>query len=687
MGKAGKGKKEWAPTGRTSSDVAMRGSRTSNDSRNEESRGALNGVKPTGQLVHPPMGGTVLPTGGAVRAASLPTPSASSSLPPPLIAAVGAIGSQVKMESTAFAQQVRSDGESLMNAVRAEFEGHRAAAAQQAADSDGRLHAESAAFAELIRSQMRAIESALSEQITTLRLENEMLRTQTQKSHADTKDALVQQNKVIEGMLADNHIVSSSVQAMVAKKAEESRFTANHSEVRDRMTEFLHAGHWGNIESQKDARANAITGEYISFERTFLQGKLSREEVSSSLLYTPLVISWKDVTSELKSKKFTDFDTILSFFSFLEQTLQSARKNKGDTLSMDDEYTLVAKVMSHSLANNIQSRLGATFVMLNDRHSYTLNNLLAGLRHICRLKSSAAIVYSGKWEAFAPMGHESIADTLLRLEDVAARANVKLDNFSSEVENTVRLREILARVPQLEAHLQRAVDIQKHANDRMLRFVHLKEAVVQGGVGSDLMFGIRKRTTAAAGAVEDKGHRSQRFKAKKQLALRARVNAAATESGDDDSGSEDEAELVNDAGNSGLAITNGENDNDERALEVYQASFPSQTDKFKALKKKRATAKKESGRKPKAGANVKKLALLCSNCGEKGHSSYECTKPKMCFICKSPDHLARACPKRSEVKLFDLDDDTGLVGAYAEEVEDVICKQVEADESESSESD
>jgi hypothetical protein len=36
----------------------------------------------------------------------------------------------------------------------------------------------------------------------------------------------------------------------------------------------------------------------------------------------------------------------------------------------------------------------------------------------------------------------------------------------------------------------------------------------------------------------------------------------------------------------------------------------------------------------------KALNIICYNCGEPGHFSVTCVKPKVCFICFREDHLA-----------------------------------------------
>ena len=57
--------------------------------------------------------------------------------------------------------------------------------------------------------------------------------------------------------------------------------------------------------------------------------------------------------------------------------------------------------------------------------------------------------------------------------------------------------------------------------------------------------------------------------------------------------------------------------------------------------------------------------MTCPNCLEKGHSSQECTKPKIdnkdrrCFLCKEKGHSASKCPKAKQLKSFTSRADAG----------------------------
>lgn len=50
----------------------------------------------------------------------------------------------------------------------------------------------------------------------------------------------------------------------------------------------------------------------------------------------------------------------------------------------------------------------------------------------------------------------------------------------------------------------------------------------------------------------------------------------------------------------------------------------------------------ESGENSSAGQN-KNLQVVCFNCGEIGHFSSACSKPRICFICQSMEHVAEFC--------------------------------------------
>lgn len=42
--------------------------------------------------------------------------------------------------------------------------------------------------------------------------------------------------------------------------------------------------------------------------------------------------------------------------------------------------------------------------------------------------------------------------------------------------------------------------------------------------------------------------------------------------------------------------------------------------------------------------------ITCYNCSEKGHTSYNCTKPTKCYECKGNNHIARNCPRRRYIQ-------------------------------------
>lgn len=41
----------------------------------------------------------------------------------------------------------------------------------------------------------------------------------------------------------------------------------------------------------------------------------------------------------------------------------------------------------------------------------------------------------------------------------------------------------------------------------------------------------------------------------------------------------------------------------------------------------------------------KNLYVVCFNCGEVGHLSSACNRPKVCFICRHTDHVVELCPE------------------------------------------
>ena len=44
-------------------------------------------------------------------------------------------------------------------------------------------------------------------------------------------------------------------------------------------------------------------------------------------------------------------------------------------------------------------------------------------------------------------------------------------------------------------------------------------------------------------------------------------------------------------------------------------------------------------------AKEKFMDVVCFNCGDIGHFSTACTKPRCCFICRKEDHVVENCPE------------------------------------------
>lgn len=54
----------------------------------------------------------------------------------------------------------------------------------------------------------------------------------------------------------------------------------------------------------------------------------------------------------------------------------------------------------------------------------------------------------------------------------------------------------------------------------------------------------------------------------------------------------------------------------------------------------------DSGRRGEGKKTEEKFPqVICFKCGETGHYSSACNKPKVCFICYSKDHVVEACPE------------------------------------------
>jgi hypothetical protein len=62
-------------------------------------------------------------------------------------------------------------------------------------------------------------------------------------------------------------------------------------------------------------------------------------------------------------------------------------------------------------------------------------------------------------------------------------------------------------------------------------------------------------------------------------------------------------------------------------------------------------AEGEASRQPEAaGINLgmdanRNLYVVCFNCGDMGHLSSFCKRPKVCFICRQTDHVVENCPE------------------------------------------
>lgn len=54
-----------------------------------------------------------------------------------------------------------------------------------------------------------------------------------------------------------------------------------------------------------------------------------------------------------------------------------------------------------------------------------------------------------------------------------------------------------------------------------------------------------------------------------------------------------------------------------------------------------------------AGSKENLLNVVCYNCGETGHYSSGCTKPKVCFIChRQSDHVVDRCPEWKKIQVI-----------------------------------
>lgn len=100
-------------------------------------------------------------------------------------------------------------------------------------------------------------------------------------------------------------------------------------------------------------------------------------------------------------------------------------------------------------------------------------------------------------------------------------------------------------------------------------------------------------------------------------------------------------------------IIAGINDTCERKAILYEAatmeSFKSKLIAYEKLSKSRSVPSTNTKVKRQEVITKTKFEPKCFNCHEKGHLASACSKPKqrLCFKCKSADHVGKDCPKRT----------------------------------------
>lgn len=77
-----------------------------------------------------------------------------------------------------------------------------------------------------------------------------------------------------------------------------------------------------------------------------------------------------------------------------------------------------------------------------------------------------------------------------------------------------------------------------------------------------------------------------------------------------------------------------------------------QTQKWEKVKGEKSEMMVESKEEEVTDSNEKMVSVVCCNCGETGHYSSGCNRPKSCFICHNINHVVDRCPKWQKHQSF-----------------------------------